>query len=42
MEALSTNLLTGKIKPPEFCTEVQKLADKTAADPDVKKFKRTK
>ncbi len=42
MEALSTQLLTGKIKPPQFCDEVQKLADKTAKDPDIKKFKRTK
>jgi N-acetylglucosamine transport system substrate-binding protein len=42
MEALSTQLLTGKIKPPQFCDEVQKLADQTAKDPDIKKYKRTK
>jgi N-acetylglucosamine transport system substrate-binding protein len=42
MEALSTQLLTGKIKPPQFCDAVQKLADQTAKDPDIKKYKRTK
>jgi len=40
LEALSTQLLTGKIKPQEFCDEAQKLADQTAKDPDIKKYKR--
>lgn len=42
MEALSTQLLTGKIMPPAFCDETQKLVDQTAKDPDIKKYKRTK
>lgn len=42
IEAQSTNLLTGKIKPPEFCDAIQKAADKTAKDPDIKKYKREK
>jgi N-acetylglucosamine transport system substrate-binding protein len=41
MESLSTSLLTGKIMPPAFCDEVQKLADQTAKDPDIKKYTRT-
>ena len=42
MEALSTELLNGRIKPPEFCDATQKLADDTAKDPDIKKYKRVK
>lgn len=40
IEVQSTNLLTGKIKPAEFCDAIQKAADKTAKDPDIKKYKR--
>ncbi len=40
IEVQSTNLLTGKIKPAEFCDAVQKAADNTAKDPDIKKYKR--
>lgn len=42
LESLSTELLTGKIKPDVFCDEAQKLADATAKDPDIKKYKRVK
>lgn len=33
-------LMTGKIKPEGFLDEMQKVADKVAKDPEVKKFKR--
>lgn len=42
LEAQSTNLLTGKIKPPEFVDAIQAAADKTAKDPEIKKYKREK
>ena len=40
LEAKSTELLTGKIKPAEFVDAIQASADKTAKDPDIKKYKR--
>jgi len=40
IEAQSTNLLTGKIKPADFVDAIQKSADKTAKDPEIKKYKR--
>ncbi len=42
LESLSTELLNGRIKPDAFCDEAQKLADATAKDPDIKKYKRVK
>ena len=41
IEQRTGELLTGKIKPAEFLDLMQKKADATAKDPDVKKFKRT-
>ncbi len=35
-------LMSGKLKPADFMTTMQKAADTVAKDPDIKKFKRTK
>ena len=42
IEAQSTNLLTGKIKPQEFMDAIQAAADKTAKDDEIKKYTREK
>jgi N-acetylglucosamine transport system substrate-binding protein len=42
LQTFTGELMTGVKKPEEFCAAMQKTADKVAANPDIKKFKREK
>jgi len=42
LETGTGELMTGTIKPADFITKMQKAADAVAADPDIKKFTRSK
>jgi N-acetylglucosamine transport system substrate-binding protein len=42
MDTHTGELMTGKLKPDEFLSTMQKEADAVAKDPDIKKFKREK